>query len=74
VLVQPAPGLPDGLVDAAEGGTAVAGDEAGRVETALLVTLVLQHRQAHERLDAGHVGPGRIQGILVVEGNLRKSA
>ncbi len=74
VLVQPGFGLPHGLVHAAHGGAAITGDKGSGIEPALQVPLVLQHRQAHQRLDAGHVGPGRIQRVLVVQRNLFISA
>jgi hypothetical protein len=61
-------GFPERLVDAAEGRTAVPGYERRRVQAALLVALMLQHRQAHQRLDAGHVGARRVERVLVVQG------
>jgi hypothetical protein len=68
VPIQPGLRLPERLVDAAEGRSAIAGHEGRGVEAALLVALVLQHRQAHERLDAGHVGARRVERVLVVQG------
>ena len=37
---------------------------------ALLVTLVLQHRQPHQRLNACHIGTGGIQRVFVIERDL----
>jgi hypothetical protein len=33
---------------------------------------VLQHGQAHQSLDTGHISPGCIQGVLVIQGNLSR--
>ena len=66
VLVQPGFGLPERLVQAAHGGTAVAGDEPGGVQPGFKVALALHDGKPHQRLDAGQVGAGDIQRVLVV--------
>ena len=60
---------PQRLVVAAERRAAVAADEAGGVEAEDRVALLLQHRQADQRLDAAHEGAARLEGVLVVEGD-----
>jgi hypothetical protein len=67
VTIQPGARLPHGLIDAAEGGAAVAGNEARGVQPALAVSLMLQNGKAHQRLDARHISAGLVQGVLVVE-------
>ena len=70
VLRQPGFGLPQGLIDPTQRRAAIAGDKPGGVESGALIALVLQHRQAHQCLDTRHIGTGRIQGVLVVQGHL----
>ena len=67
VFVQPGFGLPHRLVYAADRGAAITGNESGSIQAALLVALVLQHGQAHQRFDAGHIGPCSIQCVFVVQ-------
>ena len=60
-------GFPQVFIEAAQGRTAVAGNETGRVEASGLVAQALHHGQAHEGLDAGQedgAGSGR---VFVVE-------
>ena len=57
-----------GLVDRAQWRAAIAGDEAGGVEAGALIVLPLQHRQADQRLDAGHEDAAALQCIFVVQG------
>jgi len=45
-------GLPQLEIETAERRTAIARDESRRAEAGSLVALALEHRQAHERLDA----------------------
>ncbi|MGF6635558.1 hypothetical protein OKW39_002709 [Paraburkholderia sp. MM6662-R1] len=59
--------FPQRLVEPAERRSAVAGDEAGRVEAGGAVAFLLQHRQTHQRLDAAHVRAAAIEGVFVVE-------
>ena len=59
--------LPQRLVETAERRTAIAGDEAGGVEPGGLVAFLLQHRQAHQRLDAAHVRAAAFERVFVVE-------
>ena len=59
--------LPQRLVVAAERRAAVAADEAGGVQAEHRVALLLQHRQAHQRLHAAHEGAAVLEAVLVVE-------
>jgi hypothetical protein len=59
--------LPQRLVVAAERRAAVAADEAGGVEAVHRIALLLQHRQADQRLHAAHEGATRFERVLVVE-------
>lgn len=70
VFVEVLFGLPQRLVQGAERGATVAGDEAGGVEPGLGVALTLDQQQSYQGLDPGHVGPGGILGVLVLEGNV----
>lgn len=54
VGVQVLLGLEHGLVDVAQRRSPVAGDVAGGVEAGGAVQFLLQHGQAHQRLDACH--------------------
>ena len=72
VLVEKAPGGRHLLVEAAERRAAVAGDVARGVVAGREVALALQHRQPHQRLDAGQEDPALLPGVLVVEGDLSK--
>ena len=65
--LQVALGLPQGLVVAAQGGAAVAADEACRVLAQALVALALQHGQAHQSLHAAHERIAALQSVFVVE-------
>jgi hypothetical protein len=63
-------GLPQVFVETAQRRAAVARDETGRVQARLFVADLLDHRQAHQRLDAGQedlAGGGR---VLVVEADV----
>ena len=51
----------------ADRGAPVTGDVAGRIEARRQVALFLQHRQADQRLVAGHVDLAGIQGVLVIQ-------
>src|SRR5262249_21984393 len=55
------------LVVAAKGGTAVAGDEAGRIQAHGAVAPDLRHRQADPRLDAGQKDVACPLGVFLVE-------
>ena len=61
---------PQRLVEPAERRAAIAGDEAGGVQPGRAVALALQHRQAHQRLDAGHQHPPALERVAVVEAHL----
>ncbi|KGW52136.1 hypothetical protein Y049_1810 [Burkholderia pseudomallei MSHR684] len=58
--------LPERQVEPAERRAAVAGNEAGGVEPRRAVAFLLEHRQAHERLDAAHVRAAAFERVLVV--------
>src|SRR5471032_3326957 len=58
---------PQTSVEAAQRRAAVAGDEAGGVQTGGDVALALHHRQAHEGLDAGQEDVAAGGGVFVVE-------
>ena len=60
-------GLPQRLVEAAQRGSAVAGDEAAGGEPRERVALALQDQEADQRLDAGEVDAARVERVLVVE-------
>ena len=60
-------GLPQRLVVAAQRRAAVAADEAAGVQPGQGVALLLQHRQAHQRLHAAHEGATVFQAVLVVQ-------
>ena len=60
------------LVEAAERRAAIAGDVARGVVAGLKVALALEHRQPHQRLDAGQENPAPVLGVLVVEGDFGK--
>ena len=60
------------LVEAAERRAAIAGDVARGVVAGREVALALEHRQAHQRLDAGEENPAPVLGVLVVEGDFGK--
>ena len=60
-------GLPQGHVECAEGRPAVARDEPRRIEPGRRVARVLEHGQAHERLDAGQVDASRLAGVAILE-------
>ena len=71
-LVQELAGLPQGLIEAAQRRAAIARDEPRRVQAGGEVALALQHRQADQRLDAGHQHPPALQRVAVVETHLRQ--
>ena len=54
-------------VEPAQRRTAVARHITGRVQAGGAVALVLQHRQARQRLHAGHVDPPAVEAVFVVE-------
>jgi hypothetical protein len=59
--------FPQRLVDPAERRAAIAGDEAGRIQSRALVALFLQHRQTDERLCAADIDAAFFERVLVVE-------
>lgn len=60
-------GFPERQIEAAERRAAIAGDKAGRIETGGAVAFLLEHRQAHEGLDAAHVRAAAFQCVFVVK-------
>ncbi len=72
-LVEKALRAPEFLVDGAEGRTAVAADEAGRVQAGGPVQRALHQRDTHERLgpgqeDAARFAPVAVEQLVIVEG------
>ena len=63
-------GFPERFVETAQRRAAIAGDEAGRVESRGQVAPALDQREAHQRLDAGQVNAVLVGGVFVFEGNL----
>ena len=81
VLVQSRPKLdvrlgkkffrtPQRKVERAQRRAAIAGDEAGGVQPGQHVALALQHQQAHQRLNAGHINAAGLELIFVVESDI----
>ena len=70
MLLQPGFCPPHGLVDAADRRAAIARDKCRGVKPTLLVALMLQHREAHQGFNAGHIRPGGIQSVLIIQRNL----
>ena len=64
--------FPHGLIDSTQWTAAVSRDEAGGVKPSLTVSLSLQHREAHQCLNASHVGSVVVMGVLVVQRYLTK--
>ena len=60
------------LVVGTERGAAIAGDEAGRVQSRGQIALALHQRQAHQGLNAGDEDPPLADRVLVVEGDLEQ--
>jgi len=67
VLARP----PQFQVETTERRTAIAADEAGRVEARGRVAQFLHQRQPHQRLHAGQVDPAGFAAVLVVQGVVR---
>jgi hypothetical protein len=61
--------LPQRLVVAAERRAAIAADKAAGVQAGERVALLLEHRQAHQRLHAAHQRASVVERVFVVEGN-----
>jgi len=70
VLLEIVAGVPQTLVQPAEWRAAVAGDEAAGVQATGLVALMLQHRQAGQRLGAGEVQMTGCESVLVIQTDL----
>ena len=58
---------PQRLVEAAERGAAVAGDEARGVQPGLLVAQALHHHEPDQRLRAGEEHAAALDGVFVFE-------
>ena len=67
VLIQEGRRVPQGLVDAAQGGAPVTRYEPCGIEPSLLVSLVLQYGETDQSLNARHVGAGGVEGIFVCQ-------
>lgn len=59
--------VPQALVQAAQRRAAIAGDEAGGIESEGGVTLLLQHGQAGERLSAGQIEVTCGEAVFVIQ-------
>ncbi len=70
VLLEVLARAPQRLIETAERRAAITGDEARGIQAGGPVTLALQHRQAYQRLRAGHENAAALQRVLVVEGGL----
>ncbi len=70
VLLEVVAGFPEALVQPAQRRAAVAGNEAAGIQASGLVALVLQHRQAGQRLGAGEVQMTGCKAVLVVQTDL----
>jgi hypothetical protein len=68
VLLEERAGLPQSLVEPRQRRAAVAGDESRRFQPRRRVALLLHHRQADERLNAGQEDAAGRDRVLVVEG------
>src|SRR5690606_18113260 len=73
VLLEVITGVPETLVQPAQGRAAVAGNEAAGVQPARLIALMLQHRQAGQRLGAGEVQVTGSEPVFVVQTDLGQS-
>ncbi len=59
-----------GQVDAGQRGAAIAGNESGCIQTVFDVALPLQHRNADQRLGAGHENTAALKRKFIVQGNV----
>jgi hypothetical protein len=69
VLLDEALGLPQRLVEAAQGRAAIARNVARRIEPGSQVALALHHRQTDQGLGPGQIDPAAFEHVLVVEGH-----
>jgi hypothetical protein len=67
VFLEVALRAPQRVVVHAERRATIAGDEASGVEPGGKVALALHHRQAHQRLDAGHVDATLAEPVAVLQ-------
>ena len=65
--VQMLPGLPECLIERAEGRPAITRNKASGAQTCDPVTLTLQHRQSHQGLIAVHKRTPMFKGVLVIQ-------
>src|ERR1700674_1515137 len=61
---------PQRKVERSERRAAIAGDEAGGIQSGQHVALALQHQEAHQRLNAGHINAAGLELIFVVESDV----
>jgi hypothetical protein len=67
VFLQVIARIPQALVQTAQRRAAIAGDEAGGIESEGGVTLLLQHGQAGQRLGAGQVEVTSSEAVFVIQ-------
>ena len=60
------------LVQPAERRTAIPGNEPRGVQAGPRVPLALQQREAHERLNAGQIDAATVEGVFLVQGDVRE--
>ena len=65
---------PQREIEAAQRRAAVAGNKSCRIEPRKHIALALQHQQAHQRLDAGHVDPAGLELVFVVQGDIAQDS
>ena len=70
VVLKEGLGLPQTLVQVAQGRAAVAGNETGGIQALGAVALLLQHRQSGQRLGAGEVQMTGGKTVLVIQADL----
>ncbi len=70
VLLEEIARFPEALVQHAKRRAAVAGDKATGIQVLSLVALMLQHRQAGQRLGAGEVQMSGCEPVLVIQADL----
>ena len=68
VLFQVTLRAPQRVVVHTERGAAIAGDETAGIQAGGEIALALHHRQAHQRLDAGHVNAALVEPVAILEG------
>ena len=67
VVLEVVPGVPQALVQVAQGRTPITGNKAGGIQAKGGITLLLQHGQAGQGLGTGEVQMARGYTVLVVQ-------